>query len=143
MADEQGHYRACQRRVYGDREGPSHGCDRLRSTRRKAFAAEDAQVVKPKATNTIVGQLERRFSANAAKGEHERRTLNGITVPPPPQPSDGKAEVDAIRDVDDHGHRCAAGSVIRRVAFRVDVHDHALRDDQGNAWLLDNTRSFA
>src|SRR5206468_2598360 len=61
----------------------------------KAYAANDADVVRPRATANIAAQLKRTFDRNPSAADQEIEKLEGITFRGFRQPSEGRADVDA------------------------------------------------
>jgi serine protease Do len=106
----------------------------------RAFAAENAKLVSPRATSTIIGQLERRFATNRGNGEHEDETLARILFRGFRQTDSAHAEVDAV-ETWSHVHLDSRGKVLRREAATPEAMTMFFVR-QGGSWMLDNTRFY-
>jgi hypothetical protein len=107
----------------------------------KAYAAGNADLVRPRATVNIISQLTRAFASAKAAGDHEVETLEQVTFRGFRQPSANRAEVDAI-EVWSSIHSDSQGRVTRRESPRA-LAMTMFFVRPGDVWLLDNTRFYS
>jgi hypothetical protein len=106
----------------------------------KAYAAEDPQLVSPRATANIIGRLKRSFDTGRGKGDHEVEKLERIVFRGFRVPSEGRAEVDAIETWSSVHYDLQGKVTSREPAKPLYMTMHFIR--QGGIWLLDNTVFF-
>jgi hypothetical protein len=107
----------------------------------KAYAAWNADLVRPRATANIISQLNRIFATAKAAGDHELETMERITFRGFRQASATRAEVDAI-EVWSSIHNDAQGRLTRRDSPRA-LAMTMFFVSQGGVWQLDNTRFYS
>jgi hypothetical protein len=106
----------------------------------KAYAAEDPQLVSPRATANIIGRLKRSFDTGRGKGDHEVEKLERIVFRGFRVPSEGRAEVDAIETWSSVHYDLQGKVTSREPPKPLYMTMHFIR--QGGIWLLDNTVFF-
>src|SRR5206468_3225129 len=62
----------------------------------RAYAADNPELVRPRATINLIAQLRRTLDGNRARADREVEKLEGITFRGFRAPSDSRADVDAI-----------------------------------------------
>jgi hypothetical protein len=107
----------------------------------KAYAADDAQVVKPRATANIIMQLKKGFDSKRAKGDHEVEKLEGITFRGFRLPSQGRADVDAIETWSSTHYDPRGLPTSREPPTALYMTMHFVRE--GSTWLLDKTEFYS
>jgi len=105
-----------------------------------AYAADDPQLVRPRATANIIAQLKRAFDSKRSAGEHEVEKLEGITFRGFRVPSGGHADVDAIETWSSVHYDRQGRLTSRDAATPPYMTMHFVR--QGGTWLLDGTNFY-